>query len=121
MEIMGPIRTPYSYHFSSRIPSPARTYHAARYPSIAQRTGPQGGRAPTQPRTLGDVVTLRAALAFGEQVHLDVGLVRRASQKVVAHQAVKVVGPGSSGIDLVVDDLGLFGDAPGQPFAIECR
>ena len=42
---------------------------------------------------LGNRVALHAALLGGQQIHLNVGLVRLAAHVVVAHQPVEVIGP----------------------------
>ena len=43
-----------------------------------------------------------------QQVDLDVGLVRHAAHVVVAHQTVEVVWTGGSGVELVVQNIGLL-------------
>jgi len=57
------------------------------------------------PHPLGNVVTLSFPLAFGLQVHLNIGLMRSSSEEVMADKAVKIVRGGSPRIHLVIDDL----------------
>jgi hypothetical protein len=52
-------------------------------------------------------MTLLAALLGGQQVHLDIGLIRLAAHVVVAHQTIEVIGAGGSGISLVVQYIRL--------------
>ena len=69
---------------------------------------------------LGNVVTLPGARVLRYQVHLNVRTVRALPQEVVTYQPVEVVRPGSTRVDLVIDDLGLLGD-PARQFARHAR
>ena len=64
-----------------------------------------GGDARANP--LGDGVALVGALSFADEVHLDVGDVRAASQEGVAHEAVEIKRRSCAGVDLVIADFGL--------------
>ena len=52
-------------------------------------------------------VALLSALLRGQQVHLNVGLVRLAAHVVVADQSVEVIRARSSGVGLIVQDIRL--------------
>jgi hypothetical protein len=52
-------------------------------------------------------VALGSALFGGQQIHLDVSLIRLLSQKIVADEAVEVEWAGTSGVDLVIRNFGL--------------
>ena len=60
--------------------------------------------------TFGDLVALHAALLDGQQIDLDVSLIRLVAQVVVAHEAIEVVRAGEPRVGLVVGDLGLLGE-----------
>ena len=66
------------------------------------RIEPGGDLGDARADALRDVVALRAAFAFGKEIHLDVGDVRALAQEVMAHEAVEIIRRGDAGVDLVV-------------------
>ena len=63
-----------------------------------------------RPDPFRDVVALRLPIPFRNQIHLDVRLVGLLTQEIVPHQAVEVVGGGSTDVHLVIHHLRDRGD-----------
>ena len=66
------------------------------------RTVFRGDLRDARPHAFGNVVTLRFAFAFRNQIDLHVGNVRAAAHEVMADQAVEVERRGHAGVNLVI-------------------